>query len=448
MNDMDTPICDFVNEYKNKNCLRLHMPGHKGESLLGFEKSDITEIKGADSLYEADGIIAESEKNASLLFGCDTYYSTEGSSQCIRAMIYLINLYAKSKGEPCRILAARNVHKTFLSGAALLDVDVSWWYASKESGYLSASIPPDELGEYIRNADHKPTALYITSPDYLGKTADLKAISEVCHKYGVLLAVDNAHGAYLRFLPESRFPTDLGADICCSSAHKTLPVVTGGAYLHLSSALPSLFKENAKKALSLFGSTSPSYLILQSLDKANEYICASYKSDLVSFIGRVRNLKEALINHGYNLYGDEELKITIAAKSYGYKGTELAELLREKNIEIEFADPDFAVMMLTPSLSQNHLTLLESALLSIEKKPAISEEMPEINYHKKMLSLREALLTLSETVPVEKSADRILAEASVGCPPAVPIVMCGEIIKDSDIEVFRYYGIEYCNVVK
>ena len=448
MNNMDTPICDFVSDYKNKNILRLHMPGHKGENMLGFEDTDITEIKGADSLYEADGIIAESEKNASFLFGCDTYYSTEGSSQCIRAMIYLINLYAKSKGEPCRILAARNVHKTFLSGAALLDVDVSWWYASEDSGYLSASIPPDELGEYLSNAEHKPTALYITSPDYLGKTADLKAISEVCHKYGVLLAVDNAHGAYLRFLPESRFPTDLGADFCCSSAHKTLPVVTGGAYLHLSSALPPLFKENAKKALSLFGSTSPSYLILQSLVKANEYISASYKSDLVSFIGRVQNLKETLVNHGYNLYGDEELKITIAAKSYGYKGAELSELLREKNIEIEFADPDFAVMMLTPSLSQNHLTLLESALLSIEKKPAISEEMPKISYHKKVLSLREALLTLSETVPVEKSADRILAEASVGCPPAVPIVMCGEIIKDSDIEVFRYYGIEYCNVVK
>ena len=330
----------------------------------------------------------------------------------------------------------------------MLDCDVEWLCPKNMKGYLSCNVSADELSEYLSEMERKPTALYVTSPDYLGNVLDINAISKVCHQNGVLLAVDNAHGAYLRFLPESRFPTDLGADICCSSAHKTLPVVTGGAYLHLSSALPPLFKENAKKALSLFGSTSPSYLILQSLDKANGYICASYKSDLVSFIGRVRNLKEALVNHGYSLYGDEELKITIAAKSYGYKGTELAELLREKNIEIEFADPDFAVMMLTPSLSQNHLTLLESALLSIEKKPAISEEMPKISYHKKALSLREALLTLSETVPVEKSADRILAEASVGCPPAVPIVMCGEAIKESDIEVFRYYGIEYCNVVK
>lgn len=424
------------------------MPGHKGESLLGFEDTDITEIKGADSLYEAEGIIAESEKNASLLFGCDTYYSTEGSSQCIRATLYLISLYAKSKGEPCRILAARNVHKTFLSGVALLGIDTPWWYASEDSNYLSASIPPNDLEEYLSNAEHKPTALYITSPDYLGKTADIKALSEVCHKYGVLLAVDNAHGAYLKFLPESQFPTDLGADICCSSAHKTLPVVTGGAYLHLSSALPYLFKDNAKKALSLFGSTSPSYLILQSLDKTNEYISASYKSDLVSFIGRVQKLKDKLINKGYTLYGDEELKLTIATKAYGYSGIEFSELLREKNMETEFADPDFAVMMLTPSLSQHDLSLLENALLSIEKKTAISEDTPKVSCHKKAMSIREALLSLSEGVPVEKSAGRILAESSVGCPPAVPIVMCGEIIKDSDIEVFRYYGIEYCNVVK
>ena len=446
---MNTPVCDFVKEYKNKNTLRLHMPGHKGESLLGFEDMDITEIKGADSLYEAEGIIAESEKNASELFGCDTCYSTEGSSQCIRAMLYLISLYAKSKNEPCRILAARNVHKTFLSGAALLDIDVSWWYASKDSGYLSATIPPNELDEYLRSADDKkPTALYITSPDYLGKTADIKGLSEICRKHGVLLAVDNAHGAYLRFLPESRFPTDLGADMCCSSAHKTLPVITGGAYLHLNATLPRLLVENAKKALSLFGSTSPSYLILQSLDKANEYLSASYKKDLASFIGRVRELKEKLINHGYTLYGDEELKLTVAAKAYGYRGIDFADILRKSNIEIEFADPDFAVMMLTPGLSSENLLYMEKTLLSIEKRSAITEKMPETSKHETAVSIREAMLSQSETVKAEKCAGRILAESSVGCPPAVPIVMCGEIIEESDTETFRYYGIEYCSVIK
>ena len=94
---MTTPIRDFVERYVESDPLRLHMPGHKGASLLGFEAYDITEVAGADSLYEADGIIRESERNASLLFGCPTYYSTEGSSQCIRAMLYLVMLHAKDK---------------------------------------------------------------------------------------------------------------------------------------------------------------------------------------------------------------------------------------------------------------------------------------------------------------------------------------------------------------
>lgn len=448
MNNMNTPICNFVKEYKEKNTLRLHMPGHKGKDLLGFEALDITEIKGADSLYEADGIIAESEKNASELFGCKTYYSTEGSSQCIRAMLYLISLYAKSRSKGCRILAARNVHKTFLSAAALLDLEVIFYHGDKDSSYLSCDISPSELEEYFINVAEKPAALYITSPDYLGKTADISALSDVCRKYGVLLAVDNAHGAYLKFLGESKHPIDLGADICCDSAHKTLPVLTGGAYLHLSPALPSFFSENAKRALSLFGSTSPSYLILQSLDKVNDYLSGSYKSELADFVDRINRLKEKLINHGYSLYGNEELKITVCTKDYGYKGTDFAEKLRKKNIEIEFADPDFAVIMLTPNFSQNDITFLESTLLGIEKKTAISEGMPKISCHKKAISIKDALFSPSEKIAAEKSPGRILAEASVGCPPAVPIVMCGEIIEERDIDIFRYYGIEYCNVVK
>ena len=112
---MRTPIVDFVRAYAEKNALRLHMPGHKGKGALGIEALDLTEIEGADSLYEAEGIIKESEDNASKLFGCKTYYSTEGSSLCIRAMLYLLTLYAREKGVRAHVLAGRNAHKTFLS---------------------------------------------------------------------------------------------------------------------------------------------------------------------------------------------------------------------------------------------------------------------------------------------------------------------------------------------
>ena len=128
---METPICDFVRKYAESEEIRLHMPGHKGKNLLGLEALDITEIDGADSLYEADGIIRQSEENASELFDCPTFYSTEGSSQCIRAMLYLAMLYGKSRGKRPLIAAARNVHKTFLSAAALLDLDVLWLMPEK-----------------------------------------------------------------------------------------------------------------------------------------------------------------------------------------------------------------------------------------------------------------------------------------------------------------------------
>ena len=123
---MKTPICDFVENYAREGSLRLHMPGHKGIPFLGVEERDITEGEGADVLYGAEGIIAESEKYASELFGSGkTVYSTEGSSLCIRAMVSLIALQAKSDGKKPLVLAARNAHKAFMSAVALVIVTLS-----------------------------------------------------------------------------------------------------------------------------------------------------------------------------------------------------------------------------------------------------------------------------------------------------------------------------------
>ena len=136
------------------------MPGHKGTCFLGMEHLDITEIDGADSLYEASGIIAQSEANASQLFGCKTLYSAEGSSQCIRAMLYLVQLHARQKGLRPRIAAGRNAHKTFLTAAALLDLDVDWLYPKDNTGYLSCSLTVEDISDYLENAADKPAAVY------------------------------------------------------------------------------------------------------------------------------------------------------------------------------------------------------------------------------------------------------------------------------------------------
>jgi len=444
---MDTPICDFVRRYTESKALRLHMPGHKGVSMLGMEPLDITEIEGADSLYEADGIIRQSEANASALFGAETFYSVEGCSQCIRAMLYLAVLQAKQQGKPPLIAAARNVHKTFLSAAALLDFGVMWLYPQKPDSYLSCKLDAEDIDSALSQAEQMPAAVYLTSPDYLGNLADIAAISAVCRRYGVLLLVDNAHGAYLRFLQPSLHPVDLGADLCCDSAHKTLPVLTGGAYLHISPNAPGVLREQAKNALMLFGSTSPSYLILQSLDAANAYLTDGYSQRLRAFVSRVRQLKDRLAAHGYCLQGEEPLKLTISAKSYGYTGDQLAAILLEKDMVCEFSDPDFVVMMLTPETGEKGLAQLESALCSIPSNAAIKEKPPVFCECKTEMSIREAMFSPNEAVPAEKSVGRVLAAPSVGCPPAVPIVICGECINEAAVKSFSYYGIDYCSVV-
>ena len=444
---MKTPICDFVKDYGQSGNTRLHMPGHKGVSLLGMEGMDITEIVGADSLYDASGIILESEKNATELFGCETYYSTEGSSQCIRAMMYLVCLVAAENGERPRVLAARNCHKTFVSASALLDIDAEWLF-SNGGNYLSCNPDLNELERRFSRNETKPTALYLTSPDYLGYVADIESVAKICKKYGVLLCVDNAHGAYLKFLEKSRHPIDLGADICCDSAHKTLPVLTGGAYLHIAKNAPELFFQNAKDALALFGSTSPSYLILQSLDAANKYIADGYIQKLAILQEKLCSVKEKLCKLGYVFYGDEPTKFTLETKKYGYKGDELARILEKNGIICEFFDSDHLVLMFTPEISDCELEKLENALISIEKRAEIREKAPMIGIARRRMSIREATMSPCEILPVGECEGRVLARLGVSCPPAVPIGICGEVITQEMISAFEYYGINSISVIK
>ena len=283
-----------------------------------------------------------------------------------------------------------------------------------------------------------PTAVYLTSPDYLGNVVDVKALAEVCHRHDALLLVDNAHGAYLQFL--GQHPMTLGADLCCDSAHKTLPVLTGGAYLHTTAELA----EQAKDALALFGSTSPSYLILQSLDACNPYL-ANYGEKLRQFLPEMEKLRGQLTACGYQLCGNEPMKLTLRTKAYGYTGTAFAERLEAQGVVCEFADPDFVVLMPTP---ETDLALLEKALLSVERQSAISEDTPGLYHCERVLSIRKAALSVSRRVKVEEAVGRVLASPSVGCPPAVPIVVCGERIDENALNVFRYYGIKHCLVVE
>lgn len=441
---MKTPIVSFLKSYQEKSPVRMHMPGHKGAGILGFEGMDLTEIYGADELFAAEGIIKESEQNASSLFGCPTYYSTQGSTLCIQTMCTILCQDAKSKGKKPKILAGRNAHRSFIHAAALLDFDIEWLYGN--SDYLSCKIHAEDLEKAI--IESHPTAVYLTNPDYLGNLLDIQSLASVCKKHNVLLAIDNAHGAYLRFLEPSLHPIDLGADLCCDSAHKTLPVLTGGAYLHLSESLNQVWKNDVKHFMEYFSSTSPSYLIMASLDAANEVLDTTFRNSLFECIQRVDGLKNTLVQHGYTILSGEPMKITISTKEFGYTGNEIANLLMECDIYPEFYDSDYIVLMPSPYNTKDDLKRLETCLCGIERKPILINKPPKLEQSKKAMNVRQALFSSSITLDVSKSLGQVCSSVTVSCPPAILPVIPGEVISESSIEVMKYYGIETVRVVK
>lgn len=441
---MKTPIVNFLKSYQEKSPVRMHMPGHKGAGILGFEGMDLTEIYGADELFAAEGIIKESEQNASNLFGCPTYYSTQGSTLCIQTMCTILCQDAKSKGKKPKILAGRNAHRGFIHAAALLDFDIEWLYGN--SDYLSCKIHAEDLEKAI--IESHPTAVYLTNPDYLGNLLDIQSLASVCKKHNVLLAIDNAHGAYLRFLEPSLHPIDLGADLCCDSAHKTLPVLTGGAYLHLSDSLNQVWKNDVKHFMEYFSSTSPSYLIMASLDAANEVLDTTFRNSLSECIQRVDGLKNTLVQYGYTILSGEPMKITISTKEFGYTGNEIANLLMECDIYPEFYDSDYIVLMPSPYNTKDDLKRLETCLCGIERKPILINKPPKLEQSKKAMNVRQALFSSSITLDVSKSLGQVCSSVTVSCPPAILPVIPGEVISESSIEVMKYYGIETVRVVK
>ena len=442
---MDTPIYDFLRRYAASDTLRAHMPGHKGkthvEELRQLYELDITEIKGADSLFEAEGIIAESERNTSALYGsAGSVFSAGGSTLCIQAMLTLM------KQEGRRIIAVRNVHRAFLNAAALLGLDVEWLMPEYSGGILSGRLCLTDA-EAALAASAQPSCLYITSPDYTGRTADTAALAVLCHRYGARLIVDNAHGAHLAFLEKNLHPIALGADMCCDSAHKMLPALTGGAVLHTSR--PE-YAVRMKQAMSLFGSTSPSYLIMASLDLCNRYIAESIRRDIAAALPRIKELRESLSDR--LVFADSEpFHITVMAAESGYCGSELAELLRREGVECEYSHEELLILLLSPFTAAEDCGRLRAALESAvsgasryeRRKPAFQMKLPKM-----ACAIREAAFAPAEEIPVEKAEGRICASVKVPCPPAVPIAVSGEIIDRDCIEVFRAYGIKTVLVVK
>ena len=455
---MPAPIHDFVTRYAAADLSRLHMPGHKGRGPLGCEALDITEIAGADELYEAEGVIAASEAETARLFGtAASFYGAEGSSQCIRAMLFLAMQAADAAARPL-LLAARNAHKALLYAAALLDFDIEWLWPGEPGAGGSLCACPVEPGQLadalarLAGAGRRPFAVYLTSPDYLGGVQDVAALAPVCHGQGVPLLVDNAHGAYLRFLPGgSRHPIGLGADLCCDSAHKTLPVLTGGAYLHIGRGLLAPEPAAVRGAMCLFGSTSPSYLILQSLDLAAEALAGGWPQRLAACCEAVAQLKEELAALAPGLVRPSEpLKVTLDAAALGLSGRALADRLRAGRVECEYADGRLVVLMFAPDNPPRDYARVRAAVkeaAAAGPADALPPDLPAGIWRQLQreaaprLTIRQAVFARQEQVEASAALGRVCALPTVGCPPAIPIAVSGEEIGPAAAALFRYYGV-------
>ena len=422
---MNTPIYSRLLEHKNLDFSPFHTPGHKNNFFTeNLFELDFTELPDTDALYEADNIILETEKNLAKLFSSKrSLISSGGCSLAIQAMLKL----ACQRGK--KILFARNIHRSAVNTCALLGITPKWIMPKSQNPLFTGVISPQDVeNEFLK--DTEISALYVTSPNYYGEITDIKSLSKICHKYNKLLLVDNAHGSHLAFLKENLHPIHLGADMSACSLHKTLPVLTGGAVLNIANAD---FIENAKNAMSLFGSTSPSYPIMASIDLCCKYMSETGINEYQHLEQRVMQIKKLAKNH--DIIQPEGLcdhtRICISTPDIQNQ----IKFFHSHKIEPEFCDGKNAVFICTPFNSEKDFQRLENTILQIHGQ---SENMPfPFTLPETALTPREAILSESEMIPAEKSLGRISADSACPCPPGIPIIMPGEIIDKNIIHLLE-----------
>ena len=411
------------------------MPGHKGHALPALSALnaayawDITEIAGADSLFEADGILRAGERQTAALYGsADCCWSAGGSTLCIQAML------ARMKAENRHVVAGRTVHRAFLNACVLLGLEPEWVFP-RSGGLIAGHYEPADFETTLQHCSD-PACIYVTSPDYCGNLQDIRALSAICRKHGAKLLVDNAHGAHLAFLPENRHPIALGADFCCDSAHKMLPSLTGAAVLHCAEPCGM----EMKQYMQLFGSTSPSYLILQSIEAAMDWLSGEGAGRVKACAERAGLLRRNLPQFAYA--GNDPLHLTIRCD-----GNDLANQLRARNVECEYADSTCIVLLLSPVMEEADFRRPEETLAACKPHPAqIPPPLPAPP--ERVVSLREAALSAWESVPLSDAAGRICGPVQVPCPPAVPLLVSGERITEDWLELLRFYGIGQITVMR
>lgn len=439
-------LLDAIEKYLRQDPAKFHMPGHKGTNIFSkcnftpLEQYDLTEIKALDSLYESNSCIHNLEEKISRILGFKSIITAGGSTSCIQAMLASVC----NPGD--RIMVDRNVHISIINSIALLGLTPIWLFRKPQKNSFGAKISAEDIKKAL-NTNSNVKCVLLTGEDYYGFMPNILEISKVCLEYKVYLLIDNAHGAYYSFL--NKHPMQLGASMCCDSWHKTLPALTGAAVLLMQDGFDACF---VKKRMQMFSSSSPSYLVMLSMDICADYLYKEFETDFKIFIERIAEFKCEIKRLGFDILNDNEasvMKCTISGLKMGISGIDLAGVLRDNYIEPEYADYNCVVLLVNMFNKQQDFERLKKSLQDIQKK----EQLPGISYclthePKVACSIRTAIFAESRKVSIKKSVGCVAGQILPKCPPCVPVIIPGEVISEDVVSILDSCGYEFIDIIK
>lgn len=443
----DSPILDAVQEYVRARPVRFHMPGHKGRAFSLFPGEfcalDVTELPATGNLYEGRDPIAASERLAARHFnapGC--FYLTGGSTQGIYAALYL------AAGRNAKIIADRNSHRALINACSLLSITNRYIYAKYNLKYnIFGDFDADDIQ---RAAEENPDAraIFVTSPTYYGVRHDIEKISAAAHLAGMKLIVDSAHGAHF---PAVSLPCAVaeGADFCVLSAHKTLPALGQGAFLLTAAATPP---EDARRATALFGTSSPSYPIMLSLESSTRPSAAETEKwkEIVRCAENLRvgvNQKTPFCALSSKDMAIDPLRVTVNTGLAGLTGRRASEFLMSKGMVPEAADLWNVIFILTSADEPGEIDRLLDAIVEMAALADIRSPVPPrfVPRAKTVLPAHRAVFAKRRYIPLCDAAGHIAAEPVFLYPPGVPVLCPGE---RADENIIEYLAVSGYNILR
>jgi lysine decarboxylase len=451
MNNLNIPIYNAIKKYVSLNPIPFHMPGHKlgkgipCEVLKNLPLMDITEIPGADNLHYPEGIIKEAQLLASEAFGADsTFFLVNGSTSGIHAMIMAM----------CRpgdqLIVSRDCHRSVITGMMLAGARPVYINPEFNQDFgIPTAINPHVLEKALAS-NPDAVGVLITRPNYYGVCSDIKRIAEIVHKYGKVLAVDEAHGAHLRF--SERLPLcalDGGADICVQSAHKTLPALTQGSYLHVKNGRIDM--DRLREMLHMLQTSSPSYIIMAMLDIARDIMdrCGrEYFSEIFDNLGRIHSQTDSdrlrwLCSKDIVRGDKDPTRLVINVKKLGLTGYEAGKILREKyNIFIEMSDMSNIVLIITIADQYENFERLYLGLEGLSKYSKYSTQnkifsqsiVYQPNISMQAIELKDVLNLKATNAKLFRAEGRVSKDMITPYPPGIPLICPGEKITKEAIE--------------